>query len=92
MLVDSVVNSGKTVVNSVQHILSLYATIHIVAVAGIVQAQSGSECSFAQALTTCHTVSALQYPRELCSPIAKQMFHCEVCTTSVFRTQNVTSI
>ncbi|PMD56107.1 uncharacterized protein K444DRAFT_632542 [Hyaloscypha bicolor E] len=53
VLVDSVVNSGKTVVNFVQHIHSLHATIHIVVVAGVVQAQSVSEGSLAQALA-CH--------------------------------------
>jgi uracil phosphoribosyltransferase/phosphoserine phosphatase/adenylate kinase len=52
VLVDSVVNSGKTVVNFVQHIHSLHATIHIVVVAGVVQAQSVSE-GLAQALA-CH--------------------------------------
>ncbi|KAG9232539.1 uracil phosphoribosyltransferase-domain-containing protein [Amylocarpus encephaloides] len=43
VLVDSVVNSGKTIVNFVQHIHGLHATIHIVVVAGVVQAQSVSE-------------------------------------------------
>ena len=52
VLVDSVVNSDKTVVSFVQHIHSLHATIHIVVVAGVVQAQSVSE-SLAQALA-CH--------------------------------------
>ncbi|KAH6664455.1 uracil phosphoribosyltransferase-domain-containing protein [Halenospora varia] len=50
VLVDSVVNSGKTVVNFVQHIRSLHATIRIVVVAGVVQAQSVSEGSPTQAL------------------------------------------
>ena len=49
VLVDSVVNSGKTIVEFVQHIHSLHATIHIVVVAGVVQAQSVSE-GLAQAL------------------------------------------
>jgi uracil phosphoribosyltransferase len=50
VLVDSVVNSGKTVVNFVQHVRSLHATIRIVVVAGVAQAQSVSEGSLAQAL------------------------------------------
>ncbi|RPA92079.1 hypothetical protein L873DRAFT_1711496 [Choiromyces venosus 120613-1] len=50
VLVDSVVNSGKTVVNFVQHVRSLHATIRIVVVAGVVQAQSVSEGSPAHAL------------------------------------------
>jgi uracil phosphoribosyltransferase/phosphoserine phosphatase/adenylate kinase len=53
VLVDSVVNSGKTVVEFVQHIHNLHATIHIVVVAGVVQAQSVSE-GLAQALA-CHS-------------------------------------
>ncbi|PMD32832.1 hypothetical protein L207DRAFT_440266 [Hyaloscypha variabilis F] len=53
VLVDSVVNSGKTVVEFVQRIHSLHATIHIVVVAGVVQAQSVSEGSLAQVLA-CH--------------------------------------
>ena len=53
VLVDSVVNSGKTIVEFVQHIHNLHATIHIVVVAGVVQAQSVSE-DLAQALT-CHS-------------------------------------
>ncbi|MCJ1437912.1 hypothetical protein MMC27_007299 [Xylographa pallens] len=39
ILVDSVVNTGKTVVEFVQHIRKLHATIRIVVVAGVVQAQ-----------------------------------------------------
>ncbi|CAM6002791.1 unnamed protein product [Sphagnum balticum] len=50
VLVDSVVNSGKTVVNFVQHIRNLHATIRIVVVAGVVQAQSVAEGSTAHAL------------------------------------------
>jgi uracil phosphoribosyltransferase/adenylate kinase/phosphoserine phosphatase len=40
VLVDSVVNSGKTVVQFAQHIRNLHATIRIVVVAGVAQAQS----------------------------------------------------
>jgi uracil phosphoribosyltransferase/adenylate kinase/phosphoserine phosphatase len=40
ILVDSVVNSGKSVVEFVEHIRSLHATIRIVVVSGVVQAQS----------------------------------------------------
>ena len=50
VLVDSVVNSGKTVVQFVQHVRNLHATIRIVVVAGVAQAQSVSGGSFAQAL------------------------------------------
>ncbi|MCJ1288711.1 hypothetical protein MMC34_000240 [Xylographa carneopallida] len=39
ILVDAVVNTGKTVVEFVQHIRKLHATIRIVVVAGVVQAQ-----------------------------------------------------
>jgi len=54
VLVDSVVNSGKTVVNFVEHIRRIHTTIHIVVVAGVVQAQSVSEGSLAQAVA-CHS-------------------------------------
>lgn len=47
VLVDSVVNSGKTVGQFVQHIRNLSSSIHIVVVAGIVQARSVSEGSLA---------------------------------------------
>jgi len=50
VLVDSVVNSGKKVANFVQHVCSLHATIRIVVLAGVVQAQSVSEGSLAQTL------------------------------------------
>ncbi len=50
LLVDSVVNSGKTVVDFVQHVRSLYASVRIVVVAGVVQAQSVSSGGLAQAL------------------------------------------
>jgi uracil phosphoribosyltransferase len=43
ILVDSVINSGKTVVQFVQHIRSLHATIRIVVVAGVIQAQCISQ-------------------------------------------------
>lgn len=51
LLVDSVVNSGKSVVEFVQHIRSLgFTTIQIIVVAGTVQAKSLSEGPFSQAL------------------------------------------
>lgn len=53
VLVDSVVNSGKTVVQFVQHVRNLHATIRIVVVAGVAQAHSVSGGSLAQALA-CH--------------------------------------
>ena len=45
VLVDSVVNSGNTVVSFEEHIRSQHATIRIVVVAGVVQAQAVSEGS-----------------------------------------------
>jgi uracil phosphoribosyltransferase len=48
--VDSVVNSGKTVVQFVEHVRNLHATIRIVVIAGVVQAQSVSRDSPAQVL------------------------------------------
>ncbi|KAI4190094.1 MAG: hypothetical protein L6R41_001013 [Letrouitia leprolyta] len=39
ILVDSVVNTGKSIVEFVQHVRKLHATISIVVVAGVVQAQ-----------------------------------------------------
>ncbi|KAH4185763.1 hypothetical protein HBI46_181260 [Parastagonospora nodorum] len=39
ILVDSVVNSGKTVVDFVQHIRDIHATVHLVVVAGVIQAE-----------------------------------------------------
>ena len=50
VLVDSVVNSGKTVIQFVQRIRSLHATIRIVVVAGVVQAQCVSGGGLAQAV------------------------------------------
>ena len=50
LLVDSVINSGKSVVEFIQHIRSLDATIRIVVVAGTVQAKSLSEGPFFQTL------------------------------------------
>ena len=52
VLVDSVVNSGKTVVNFVQHVRSLHATVRIVVVAGVVQAQSVSRGGPVQVLAS----------------------------------------
>lgn len=50
LLVDSVVNSGKSVVEFIQHIRSLDPTIRIVIVAGTVQANSLTEGLFSQIL------------------------------------------
>jgi uracil phosphoribosyltransferase len=50
VLVDSVVNSGKTVVQFVQHVRNLHATIRIVVVGGVAQAQSISRDSPMQIL------------------------------------------
>ena len=50
ILVDSVINTGKTIVESVQQIRKLHATIRIVIVAGVVQAQCVSGGGLKQAL------------------------------------------
>ena len=50
ILVDSVLNSGKTVVEFVQHVRNLNVAIRIVILAGVVQAQSVSGGSLIQAL------------------------------------------
>ncbi|MCJ1458769.1 hypothetical protein MMC28_009143 [Mycoblastus sanguinarius] len=50
ILVDSVVNTGKTIFEFVQHVRKLHATIHIVVVAGVVQAQCVSGGSLNQTL------------------------------------------
>lgn len=50
ILVDSVVNTGKTIVKFVQHVRKLHATIRIVVVAGVVQAQCLSGGSLNQTL------------------------------------------
>ena len=50
ILVDSVVNTGKSVVETVRQVRKLHATIRIVIVAGVVQAQCVSEGSLNQAL------------------------------------------
>ena len=50
VLVDSVVNTGKTVVDFVEHVRKLHATIRIVVVAGVVQDQCISKGSLNQTL------------------------------------------
>ena len=50
VLVDSVVNSGETVVQFVEHVHKLHPTIRIVILAGVVQAQAVSKGSLAEAL------------------------------------------
>lgn len=52
ILVDSVINTGKTIVEFVQHVRKLHATIRIVVVAGVVQAEcvSGSKTSLNRSL------------------------------------------
>lgn len=44
-------NSGKTVVQFVQHVRNLHVTIRIVVLTGVAQAQSVSEASLPKALT-----------------------------------------
>ncbi|MCJ1232017.1 hypothetical protein MMC12_008698 [Toensbergia leucococca] len=51
ILIDSVVNTGKTIVEFVQHVRKLHATIRIVVVAGVVQAQCISGGSLNLTLT-----------------------------------------
>ena len=50
ILVDLVVNTGKTIVEFVQHVRKLHATIRIMVVAGVVQAQCVSGGSLNQTL------------------------------------------
>ena len=50
ILVDSVINTGKSIIEFVQHVRKLHATIRIVIVAGVVQAQCVSEGTLEQAL------------------------------------------
>ncbi|TGJ75305.1 hypothetical protein E0Z10_g11020 [Xylaria hypoxylon] len=50
ILVDSVVNSGKTVVHFVQHIRTICSAVRIVVVAGVIQSQSVSEGILADTL------------------------------------------
>ncbi|KAL2037605.1 hypothetical protein N7G274_009718 [Stereocaulon virgatum] len=50
VLVDSVVNTGKTIVEFVEHVRRLHATIRIVIVAGVVQAQCVSRGGLSHAL------------------------------------------
>ncbi|KAI0431299.1 uracil phosphoribosyltransferase-domain-containing protein [Xylaria sp. FL1042] len=50
ILVDSVVNSGKTVVQFVRHIRAICSRIRIVVIAGVVQAQSVTDADFAHTL------------------------------------------
>jgi uracil phosphoribosyltransferase len=50
VLVDSVVNSGKTVVQFMEHVRKMHATISIVIVAGVVQEQSISESMLMQTI------------------------------------------
>ena len=54
ILVDSVVNAGKTIVEFVQHVRKLHATIRIVIVAGVVQAQCVSGSSTLNQILTLH--------------------------------------
>ena len=54
ILVDSVVNTGKTIVEFVQHVRKLHATIRIVVVAGVVQAQCVSGSSTLNQILALH--------------------------------------
>lgn len=57
VLVDSVVNSGETVVQFVKQVRNLHATIRIVVIAGVVQAQSVSKGLLARELANHEKVS-----------------------------------
>lgn len=51
ILVDSVIDIGKTVVEFVEHVRKLHASIRIVVVAGVIQAQAvAADSAFAKAL------------------------------------------
>ena len=49
ILVDSVINSGQTIIDFVEHIRRLHPTIRIVIVAGVVHAKAVTKGSLAQA-------------------------------------------
>ncbi|KAJ5577634.1 uncharacterized protein N7459_006598 [Penicillium hispanicum] len=58
LLVDSVVNSGNTVLQFVHHIRSIHATVGIVVVAGVVQEQAITKSGgFFQSLSRIHKLS-----------------------------------
>ncbi|KAK7179210.1 hypothetical protein DPSP01_011760 [Paraphaeosphaeria sporulosa] len=58
LLVDSVVNSGKTVIQFVQHVRNVSKYIHIVVVTGVIQGKCvSSRSKVYQALETCGNVS-----------------------------------
>lgn len=59
VLVDSVVNSGKTVAQFLQHVRNIHSTIRIVIIAGVVQTQSVSDGLLAQALARNAKVSLI---------------------------------
>ena len=52
ILVDSVINTGKTIVEFIQHIRKIHATIRIVVVSGVVQAQCISQNILQDALAS----------------------------------------
>ncbi|OTA69551.1 hypothetical protein K449DRAFT_412187 [Hypoxylon sp. EC38] len=57
VLVDAVINSGKTMTEFVQHIRKINATIPIAIAAGVVQYKVVSEGAFAQLLKSCKHLS-----------------------------------
>ncbi|KAI0834058.1 uracil phosphoribosyltransferase-domain-containing protein [Hypoxylon sp. FL0890] len=57
LLVDSVINSGKTMIEFVQHIRKINPAIPIVIVAGVVQYKTTSEGAFAKLLASCPRLS-----------------------------------
>lgn len=59
VLVDSVVNSGKTVVQFVQHVRNLHATLRIVVIAGVIQADFLSGGLLAEELARYEKVSLI---------------------------------
>jgi uracil phosphoribosyltransferase/phosphoglycolate phosphatase-like HAD superfamily hydrolase/adenylylsulfate kinase-like enzyme len=50
-LVDSVINTGQSILNFVQHIRNLHASIRIIVIAGVIQAKSVSTSRVAQELS-----------------------------------------
>ncbi|KAI7970534.1 hypothetical protein EIK77_005438 [Talaromyces pinophilus] len=50
LLVDSVVNSGKSILSFVQHIRTLHATVRIVVIAGVIQSKAVTSSEMSQQL------------------------------------------
>lgn len=57
ILVDSVINSGKSILKILQHIRMLDSTVRIVAIAGVIQSQTLSKGTIAQELSRLRNIS-----------------------------------